>query len=391
MLFVAVRKGLGPALATSILCGLSFDYYFTEPRLSFTVHREDVLTLVVFFVTAFVTGKLASRARSQIEDIRANSARATRLYDFSRRIAGAVGRDDLAWTIAEHVTQTLGTDAIVLLLGEGQLELVAGDAGRGGLAESERVAADWALEHNEPAGYGTGTLPNGTWLFLPIRDARVPLGALGVRQTDPAKLLTPDQRRLLFALRDQAAIALGKTRLADEMDRSKLVSETEKLRSALLSSVSHDLRTPLVSIKGATTTLLELDATLQPEQKRELLEDVIEETERLNRFVQNLLDMTRLSYGAVVASRDWCDMREIVGEALRRLKGTLHENTVHIADRSRGRARSHGRGTARAGARQPAGQRGEVLAGGLDDPHPGGRARDATTAYASSTKAPAFP
>ena len=330
VLFVAVRKGLGPALATSVLCAISFDYYFTEPRLSLTVNREDVLTLVVFLVTAFVTGQLASRARSQIQDVRANSARATQLYDFSRRIAVAVGRDDLAWTISEHVGQTLGTDVIVLLLADGELELVAGDAGRGGLADSERVAADWALEHNEPAGHGTGTLPNGNWLFLPIRDARVPIGALGAKQTDPAKTLTPEQRRLLFALRDQAAIALGKVRLADEMDRSKLVTETEKLRSALLSSVSHDLRTPLVSIKGATTTLLELDATLQPSQKRELLEDVLEETERLNRFVQNLLDMTRLSYGAVEASRDWCDLREIVGEALRRLKGPLHTHTVHV-------------------------------------------------------------
>jgi two-component system sensor histidine kinase KdpD len=330
VLFVAVRKGLGPALATSILCTISFDYYFTEPRFSFTVNREDLLTLVVFVVTALVTGQLAARARGQIQDIRANSARATQLYDFSRRLAGAMGRDDLAWTICEHVGQTLGTDVVLLLLADGELELVAGDAGRGGLAESERVAATWALEHNEPAGYGTGTLPNGNWLFLPVRDARVPLGALGARQSDPAKILTPDQRRLLLALRDQAAIALGKARLADEIDRSKLVTETEKLRSALLSSVSHDLRTPLVSIKGATTTLLELDATLPPEHKRELLEDVLEETERLNRFVQNLLDMTRLSYGAVEASRDWCDMREIAGEALRRLARPLDAHLVHV-------------------------------------------------------------
>src|SRR5262245_10708055 len=179
VLLVAVRKGLGPALATSILCAISFDYYFTEPRLSFTVNREDLLTLVVFLVTAVVTGQLASRARSQIQDIRANSARATQLYDFSRRIAVAVGRDDLAWTISEHVGQTLGSDVIVLLLSDGELELVAGDAGRGGLADSERIAADWALEHNEPAGSGTGTLPNGSWLFIPIRDARVPLGTLG--------------------------------------------------------------------------------------------------------------------------------------------------------------------------------------------------------------------
>ena len=330
VLFVAVRAGLGPALAASFLCAISFDYFFTEPVFTFVVNREDLLTLIVFLVTATVTGQLASRARSQIRDVRANSVRVMQLFDFSRRIAGAVGSEDLAWTIAEQVEQTLGRKVIVMLRDRnGELELIAGEAGRGGLADSERVAADWALEHNEPAGAGTGTLPNGSWLFLPIRDAAVPIGALGVKQDSDNELM-PDQRRLLMALRDQAAIALGKVRLADEMERSKLVTETEKLRSALLSSVSHDLRTPLVSIKGATTTLLELDQTLAPEDKRDLLEDVLEETERLNRFVQNLLDMTRLSYGAVVASRDWCDMREIAGEAVRRLKRPLAGHEVDM-------------------------------------------------------------
>jgi two-component system sensor histidine kinase KdpD len=331
VLFVAVRAGLGPAIVASLMCGLSYDYFFTEPIFRIVANREDLLTLIVFLVTASVTGQLASRTRSQIRDVRANSTRVMQLYDFSRRIAGAVGRDDLAWTISEHMGQTLVTDVIVLLLDRnGEQQLVAGDAGRGGLGDTERVAADWALEHNEPAGASTGTLPNGSWLFLPIRDAAVPIGTLGVKQVDPDKELSPDQRQLLLALRDQAAIALGKMRLADEMEKSKLVTETEKLRSALLSSVSHDLRTPLVSIKGATTTLLELEQTLSPQDKRELLEDVLEETERLNRFVQNLLDMTRLSYGAVVASRDWCDMREIAGEALRRLKRPLAEHTVNI-------------------------------------------------------------
>jgi two-component system, OmpR family, sensor histidine kinase KdpD len=331
VLYVAVRVGLGPALATSVLCAVSFDYFFTEPRFSFVISREDLLSLLVFLLTAFVTGKLAARARSQIEDIRANSARATQLYDFSRRLAGAVGRDDLAWTIADDIGLTLNTSVIVLARGaDGALAIIAGNAGRGGLVEAERGAAEWALEHDEPAGAGTGTLPSSTWLFLPVRDARVPIGVIGVQQADSTKLLTPDQRRLLFALRDQAALALGKARLADEMERAKLVTETEKLRSALLSSVSHDLRTPLVSIKGAATTLLELDATLTPAHKHELLEDLIEETERLNRFVQNLLDMTRLSYGAIVASRDWCDMREIAGEALRRLKRALTAHTVQI-------------------------------------------------------------
>ncbi len=332
VLIVAVRGGVGPALAASATSFLLFNFLLTEPRYTLFVHNEDdVLTLGFFMLVALVTGQLAARVHGQIETIRANSKRMALLEDFSRRLTGIVGQNDFAWVLAEYLRSTLGLEAIVLLPEyESKLAVVGGDPGREGLTEAEQTAARWAYEHHEAAGRGTGTLPNVVWLFVPLLGRGESLGVLGVRVADGRRNIDPERERLLLAMRDQAGTALEKLRLATEIQRSRLLTETDKLRAALLASVSHDLRTPLVSIKGATTALLELDATLAPADKRELLDNVVEETDRLNRYVQNLLDMTRLGYGALAIRYDWCDVRDIAGAATRSLRRALGGRPVEV-------------------------------------------------------------
>jgi two-component system, OmpR family, sensor histidine kinase KdpD len=330
VLFSAARGGVGPALFTSVLSFVVFNFLLTEPRYTLLVSgAQDSLTLVFFLVVALVTGQLAARARSQIDTIRANSARTASLEHFSRRLTGIVSREDFARVLLEYLGSILNLDAIVLLP-NAKSRLVAVNGGANAdITDAEREAAERAFSGREPTGRGTATLPTSAWLFVPLF-GREALGVIGVRDFDGQSTLDTERRQLLFAMRDQASTALDRVQLAAAMERGRLYTETDKLRAALLSSVSHDLRTPLVSIKGATTALLDLDASLAVADKRELLENVLEETERLNRYVQNLLDMTRLGYGAVTPRSDWRDLREILGSARRALKRSLRDHPINV-------------------------------------------------------------
>jgi two-component system sensor histidine kinase KdpD len=333
VLIAAVRTGLGPALFASALSFVVFNFFFTEPRHTFVVSSQaDILTLSFFLLVAVVTGHLGARVRRQIETIRANNKRVASLGEFSRRMAGIVGRDDFSRVLIDYLRSTVALDAIVLFHDYASKLVVAAGDTRGGLADADQTAAEWAYDRHEAAGRGTGTLPNSSWLFIPLLGRKI-LGVLGVRTTDGRRTVGPEQERLLFAMRDQAGTALERVQLATAMEHTRLLTETDKLRAALLSSVSHDLRTPLVSIKGATTALLQLDATLAAADKRELLENILEETDRLNRYVQNLLDMTRLGYGAVTPQNQWRDVREIIGAARRALRAALNQRSVGVSIR----------------------------------------------------------
>ena len=191
-------------------------------------------------------------------------------------------------------------------------------------------AAHWAWEHGQAAGWSSGTLPASEWLFLPLKTGRGPVGLLGVSFENQKRQLTPEQRHLLEALVDQVAVAVERTNLATDIEEARLLTETEQLRSALLSSVSHDLRTPLVSIIGSASGLASCDGALSNADRAQLVQTILEESERLNRFVQNLLDMTRLGYGALQPNREWVDLREVVGRAQRQMARSLSLLNVEV-------------------------------------------------------------
>jgi two-component system sensor histidine kinase KdpD len=254
------------------------------------------------------------------------------LYLFSRKLAGVFTLDDLLWATAFQFAQMLKLRIVILLPDEdGSVSVRAGYPPEDMLDDDDIAAAKWVWEHGTAAGRGADTLPGGKWLFLPMRTGRGTIGVVGLDNERAGALLSPDQRRLFDALADQAALAIERINLAQDIDRNRLNAETERLRSALLTSISHDLRTPLASILGAASSLKNYDTTLGSGEKQELLGSILEESERLNRFIANLLDMTRLESGAISPKLELIDLSDVVGSALRRAAKVLAEHDVQLA------------------------------------------------------------
>ncbi len=318
VLWTAARWGLGPSIFASVLSVLVYDFLFVPPTMTLTVASpQDVLALAIFVIAAVLTSNLAGRARDQADAARRREARTRVLYGLSRELAGAAGTDAVGRAIVKEMAESQGGQAAVLLADAGRLLVNAVQPLGTTLTEAECAAATWAWQHNQATGRGADTLPGVDWFFLPLSTAQGVVGVMGLR-TSRSGPIPPDQRRLLEALADQAAIAIERTRLAQEMEQTRLLTETERLRTALLSSISHDLRTPLASITGAVSTLLADDSAYTPVERRDLLLTVQEEAERLNRFVGNLLDMTRLESGALELNRDWVELEDLIGAALAR-------------------------------------------------------------------------
>ncbi|MBT9383525.1 sensor histidine kinase KdpD [Pseudooceanicola sp. CBS1P-1] len=319
---MAARLGLGASVATAALSFFVYNFLFTRPRYTLEVwSQSELLTLVLFLVASIVTGNLAARLRSRVIAQRAIAERTSTLYDFSRKAAAAASFDDVVWAAVSHVAAVLQGEAILLAPdAEGRLAIAGAFPPEDRIGPRELSAARYAFDHGEAAGQGSGTLPAARWLFLPLSGADRRLGVLGIATPD-GRSADPAERRLLEALADQVALALERIRLSEDLAQSRVASEAERLRSALLSSVSHDLRTPLVSILGAAEGL-ELPG-LGPEQRGALTEVIREEGERLDRYIQNLLDMSRLGHGALKPNRLPVDLRELAGAARHRLRGVL--------------------------------------------------------------------
>ncbi|MBV9521899.1 MAG: sensor histidine kinase KdpD, partial [Alphaproteobacteria bacterium] len=331
VLLAAVRFGLLPSLFASLLSVLAYNFFFLPPLYTFTIaDPENVVALFFFLFVALVTSNVTSRTRNQMLTARSRARTTAELYSFSRKLAGIAGLDDLLWATAYQIASMLHARVVILLPEEGQIALRAGYPPEDQLSEADLAAASWAWTNNRPAGRGADTLPGGQWLFLPLRTARGTVGVLGVARDAPHALLTPDERRLLDALADQAGVAIERIRLAAEIDESRVLHETERLRSALLTSISHDLRTPLASVLGALTSLRSYDKHYDTATREELLTTAQEEAERLNRFVGNLLDITRLESGAIELKRDAVDLADIIGSAMRRAAAILGKHKVKI-------------------------------------------------------------
>ncbi len=322
VLLVAVRSSLGPALACAALSFLTYDFLFIPPNFSFSIQREeDVLTLLFFLLMAALTGNLAARQRRQLQALRDTQEETTELLDLSRKLTAATDRQAVISAAAQHLNGWSDLQ-LCLLNRDGQGGWKVETGGPLQFTESERAAADWAWQHDQPAGMGTGTLPFGRWWWWPLSVEDGPLALLGVCAKE-GQTLSGQRRRLLTALSQPLAQALARAQLADDLEAARLHGETEQLRSALLASVSHDLRTPLTAMRGSIDSLLALGEAISLEDRRELLEGTRDEAERLDRYIQNLLDMTRLGHGALKLARDWVSPADIVGSSLNRLRAVL--------------------------------------------------------------------
>ena len=333
----AAAFGLWPSLFAVAISVLAYNFFFLEPLYTFTIaDPENVVTLFFFLLTAFIASNLAAGVRAQAVTARARARTTEDLYQFSRKLAGIVSLDDLLWATAYQMAAMLRMRVVLLLpeaAGSSTLAVRGAYPPEDELDDADLAAARWCWQSNRPAGRGADTLPGARRLFLPLRTGSGPVAIVGIDGPDDdrrAALLSPDQRRLLDALGDQAAVSIERISLAEDLDRSRLFAETERLRGAMLTSISHDLRTPLSAIVGAASTLQGYDTALDAGQRGELLATIAEEAERMGRFVANLLDMTRLESGAVARQLEDNDLGEIIGSTLTRATKVLAHHSVRL-------------------------------------------------------------
>ncbi len=313
VLLIAVNFGIWPAIYASALSFLVYNFFFIEPLYTFTIAEPyELLALFIFLVVAVITSALAGRVRVQA-DISAGRMRAMRrLYEFTRRLSGLAALDAVAEGAASEINASLGRAVVVLLEQGGDLTLIAAWPPEDALDAAPMTAARWAFSHGEPAGADTGTLPIVPWYFNPLRIGDKTLGVIGVAKPEGVGPLDLEARALLDALSEQTAAALERASLARDMVSAKTATETERVRNTLLASISHDFRTPLSSILGSATSLLDYGDKLNAAAKKGLLLQIKQETEGLDEMVRNLLAITRIDAGALELRRDWIDLREIV-------------------------------------------------------------------------------
>ena len=331
IVLVAARFGRGPSLLASALSVAAYDFLFVPPYLTFAVTDfRHIGTFAILMITGWTIGTLTERIRQQARLARIREHRTAGLLRLSKDLAQGGGSTDLVASILRNVASQFHTEAVVLLPGpQGKLEAMRRDLPLL-QTENELGVAQWVFEHQEAAGRGAATLPGAKATYLPLRAASGVMGVLGVLPEGEAQWTEPDQRRLLEAFADQSALALERLQLASQNAEASRRMDQESMRSALLSSVSHDLRTPLGAITGASSALLDEEAPVAEEARRELLESIHAEAKRMHRLVSNLLDITRLESGTLEVQKEWTLLEDLVGSALNRMEDQLKGNPVTV-------------------------------------------------------------
>jgi two-component system sensor histidine kinase KdpD len=327
---VATRWGRGPSVLASVLSIAAFDFFFIPPYLTFAVSDvQYIWTFAVMLVVALLISGFAARGRQQVQATRQHLRRTAALYAMSRDFATRRGVDKLIAVASQHMREVFDSQVAVYLPdGTGRVALQRSGGLFFELDPKEAGVAQWVFDHTQPAGTGTDTLPGASALYLPLVGSRGPTGVIAVRSARPTRVLDPEQLHLLETFTNQTALAIERARLAEETQRANVQAETERMRSAILSSVSHDLRTPLAAITGSASSLLEGGERLDASSRRELVRAIHEEAYRLDRLLKNLLDITRLEAGALPLQKDWHPLEEIVGSALTRLESRLDVHRV---------------------------------------------------------------
>jgi two-component system, OmpR family, sensor histidine kinase KdpD len=329
---VAVRYGLWPSLAATIVASLCYNFFFMPPVYTFTItDPTNVAAFMLFTILAIVVSNLAGRGRLQTVTALQRVRSIESLYAFSRKLASAGTLDDVLWATAHQIAAMLKVRVVLLLPDNGTVAVRGGFPPEDRLDEADLAAAKWAWEQNRSAGRDSEALPGAKWLFFPMRTGRGAIGILGICRDEPGPLLRVEQRRLIDALADQGALAIERVHLVEDIERVRRAAETDRLRSALLTSISHDLKTPLAAVLGAAGALRDIPKALDDDAKADLLATIIDESERLNRFIANLLDMTKIESGAVVPNLAPHDVGEIVGSALERGRKVLAKHHVDVA------------------------------------------------------------
>jgi two-component system sensor histidine kinase KdpD len=329
----ALAFGVLSAAAASLFSFIAFDYLFVEPRFELAISEpREFLSLLVFLSIAIVTGTLAGRARARSEALGARASAAQSLFELSRKLASAASLDDVLWAAANHAQKALEARSVVLLVpDDGDLRLAAAWPPIDELDAGEAGAARWARDKAEPAGWRTDTLPKVRFQFHPLATTRGVVAVVGVEPRDPDAPFSAQAERMLTAILEQTALAVDRSLLVGESVRAAALEENERLRATLLSSLSHDLRTPLAAIIGAVTSLRQLGEKMTGAERQDLLASIEEEAGRLSRFVANMLDMSRIEAGALAPRRELVDVGDVVRSAVERSRKEFPDLSVAVS------------------------------------------------------------
>jgi two-component system sensor histidine kinase KdpD len=330
IVFAASRYGRGPSVLASILSVATFDFFFVQPHFTFAVSdTQYIFTFAIMLLVALTISTLTVQIKQQAEHAREREQRTASLYALSRDLANTRESEMLIQLATKHMAEVFDSRVTVLLPNvNGVLMVNAADTES---PVAEEAVARWVFDHRRLAGLNTDTLPGSKGLYLPLTASQDAIGVLAMFPRDAKRFTVSEQLHLLETFANQTALALERTRLAQAAAQAQIRLETERTRNTLLSSVSHDLRTPLAVITGATSSLLQREKSLSDADRRELAQVAYEESERLNRFVGNLLDMTRLESGSIQVHRDWQLIEEVIGAALNRVHRETTAHPVHTA------------------------------------------------------------
>src|SRR5262245_48656473 len=331
----AQRHGRWPAVVASVLGSLAFDFFFLEPRFTFTVADPAYLfAFGVMLAVGLVVGSLVVQVRERADAAREHEAEVTVLRSFARELADAETVEDIGRTTVAHLRGIVRADLAVLVATPGEAVGLPGVVATHGptdwLGPSELAIARWCWDHGTAAGLGTNNLPGTGVLFVPLRSSRGKEGVLGLHPHAAGDAPDTKRRLLLDTFAEQASLAFERLALADERQRAHNEAAAERLRSTLLASVSHDLRTPLATITGSASSLLD-DASTDPAVRKELLHGIATEAHRLNELIANLVFATQLQDGRTTLRLQWTSVEEIVGAALRRARDVLQQHDVAVA------------------------------------------------------------
>jgi len=331
VILVAARYGRGPSIFASFAGVVLFDVVYVRPYGSLAVSDlQYLITFAVMLGVALLTSALTARIRRQADMLQQRGRRAEALFHLSRELAGTSGAQPLAAAAERQLHQLLGVEAAVLVPhGAAGLTAVT-DLGESFRRDPREAAvAQWVFEHGRMAGAGTDTLPNASALYLPLVGAHGAIGVLGLRHPQPGHLLAADPRQLLETCATQIALAIERDQFAEAARQTLVQAEAERLRSSLLSSVSHDLRTPLATIAGASSALLELEHIHDAETRQQLLTTICDEASHLSQLVDNILQMTRIVSGSLTVHKEWQPVEEVIGSALGRMEKAMADHPVH--------------------------------------------------------------
>jgi two-component system sensor histidine kinase KdpD len=330
VLLIAVYLGRGPALLAATLSALSWNFLFIEPRFTFEINRaQDVILFLLYFGIAAIAGSLTARLRDQEKRARANAERTMALYTLTHEIAQALNMDEMLKTAVEQMGTVFDADIAIILSKSGELDLQAHPMSTLQLSEKAYSVASWVFENGKPAGRFTDTLPMSEAQYIPLLTPNRTVGVLGIKPRQESRF-SADQEILVETFVSQVALMIEREMLDEAAQTAAMLQKSENLYNTLLNSISHELRTPISTISGAASSLFNESTVINPDKRNLLLEDIRDSAERLNRLVENLLDMSRLASGRLTLKLEWCDVGDVIGVAVKRMEKRLAGRSVSI-------------------------------------------------------------